>query len=85
MTVGRVTAGHSIRSPCAASPSPSRSARSSAGCGGDDEPGRTVTAPANGALRVVAEEYSFDPSTIVLSGAGTLSVTLGTRARSRTT
>jgi plastocyanin len=47
-----------------------------AGCGGDDEPGRTVTAPAGGALRVVAKEYSFDPSTIVMPGPGTLRVTL---------
>lgn len=46
------------------------------GCGGDDKPGRTVTAPANAKLRVVADEYSFDPSTIVLEGAGTLTVTL---------
>jgi plastocyanin len=46
------------------------------GCGGNDEPGRTVTAPANARLRVVADEYSFDPSTIVLQGAGTLAVTL---------
>jgi plastocyanin len=47
-----------------------------AGCGGDDEPGRTVTAPASGAVRVVAKEYSFDPSTIVVRGPGTLRVTL---------
>jgi plastocyanin len=47
-----------------------------AGCGGDDEPGRTVTAPANGGVRVVAKEYSFDPSTIVMRGAGTLRVRL---------
>jgi plastocyanin len=46
------------------------------GCGDRDEPGRTVTAPANSTLRVVANEYSFDPSTIVLQGAGTLTVTL---------
>jgi plastocyanin len=46
------------------------------GCGDEDEPGRTVTAPANAKLRVVADEYSFDPSTIVLRGAGTLTVTL---------
>ncbi len=46
------------------------------GCGDDDDSGRTVTAPANAKLRVVADEYSFDPSTIVLSGAGTLTVTL---------
>jgi plastocyanin len=47
-----------------------------AACGDDDEPGRTVTAPANAMLRVVGKEYSFDPSTIVLSGAGTLTLTL---------
>ena len=47
-----------------------------AGCGGDDDTGRAVTAPANAKLRVVADEYSFDPSTIVLKGAGTLTVTL---------
>jgi len=47
-----------------------------AGCGGDDESGRTVTAPANGAVRVVAKEYSFDPSAIALGGAGTLRITL---------
>jgi plastocyanin len=46
------------------------------GCGDEDEPGRTVTAPANSKLGVVADEYSFDPSTIVLKGAGTLTVTL---------
>ena len=44
------------------------------GCGDRDEPGRTVTAPGNSTLRVVADEYSFDPSTIVLQGAGTLAV-----------
>jgi plastocyanin len=47
-----------------------------AACGDDDEAGRTVTAPANAKLRVVGDEYSFDPSTIVLSGAGTLTLTL---------
>jgi plastocyanin len=47
-----------------------------AGCGGDDEPGRTVTAPASGAVRVVAKEYSFDPARIVMRGPGTLRVTL---------
>jgi plastocyanin len=46
------------------------------GCGGGDPPGRTVTAPADGAVRVVAKEYSFDPSTIVVRGAGTLRLTL---------
>ena len=47
-----------------------------AGCGGGDDEGRTVTAPANGSVRVVAKEYSFDPSHIVLRGPGTLRVTL---------
>jgi plastocyanin len=46
------------------------------GCGDDGQQGRTVTAPANAELRVAADEYSFDPSTIVLQGAGTLAVTL---------
>jgi plastocyanin len=50
-----------------------------AGCGGDDEDGeggRTATIPANAKIRVVAREYSFDPSTIVVEGAGTITVTL---------
>jgi plastocyanin len=46
------------------------------GCGDDGQQGRTVTAPANATLRVVADEYSFDPSTIVVRGAGTLAVRL---------
>jgi plastocyanin len=47
-----------------------------AGCGGHDKPGGTVTAPANGSVRVTAKEYSFDPSTIVLRGAGSVRLTL---------
>ena len=47
-----------------------------AGCGGDDQPARTVTVPADGSVRVVAREYSFDPSAIVVRGPGTLSLTL---------
>jgi plastocyanin len=47
-----------------------------AGCGGGDRPGRTVSAPAGGTVRVTAKEYSFDPSTIVVNGAGTLRLTL---------
>ena len=47
-----------------------------ASCGGGDGPGGTVTTPAGSAIRVVAKEYSFDPSTIVVSGPGTLRVTL---------
>lgn len=43
-----------------------------AGCGGDgdDEPGRTATVPATGAIEVVADEYSFDPENVVVEGAG---------------
>ena len=47
-----------------------------AACGDDDDSGRTVTAPANAKLRALADEYSFDPSAIVLRGAGTLTLTL---------
>jgi plastocyanin len=47
-----------------------------ASCGGNDRPGRTLTTPADGAVRVVAKEYSFDPSTIVMPGPGTLRLTL---------
>jgi plastocyanin len=47
-----------------------------AGCGGNDRPGSTVTAPAGGSVRVTAKEYSFDPSTIVVQGAGSLRLTL---------
>ena len=43
-----------------------------AGCGGggDDEPGRTATVPATGAIEVVADEYSFDPETLVVEAGG---------------
>jgi plastocyanin len=50
-----------------------------AGCGGREPPGGTVTAPADGSVRVVAKEYSFDPSTIVMKGPGTLRVTLANK------
>ena len=47
------------------------------GCGDDDdEPGRTVTANPGEPVPVVADEYSFDPETIVLSGPGEFSVKL---------
>jgi plastocyanin len=47
------------------------------GCGDDDdEPGRTVTAQPGETIDVVADEYSFDPENIVLSGAGRLRVRL---------
>ena len=47
-----------------------------AGCGGDEKAGGTVTVPASGSVRVVGKEYSFDPSTIVMRGGGTLRLTL---------
>jgi plastocyanin len=47
-----------------------------AACGDDDDSGRTVTTPANERLPVVAAEYSFDPSSIQVSGAGRLTLTL---------
>jgi plastocyanin len=47
-----------------------------AGCGGNDRPGGTATAPAGGSVRLSAKEYSFDPSTIVVEGAGNLRLTL---------
>ena len=50
-----------------------------AGCGGNDGPGGTVTAPAGGSVRVTAKEYSFDPSTIVVQGGGTLRLTLANK------
>ena len=47
------------------------------GCGDDhDEPGRTVTAKSGETVAVVADEYSFDPETIVLTGGGELTVEL---------
>ena len=48
----------------------------SPGCGGDDAPERTVTVPANGEVAVVGREYSFDPSGIVVRGAGRLRIRL---------
>lgn len=48
-----------------------------AGCGDDDESsGRTVTVESGKAVTVVADEYSFDPETIVLTGRGKLEVEL---------
>ena len=47
-----------------------------AGCGGDEREGRTVTTPANATVAIVAEDYSFDPSTVVVRGAGALTIRL---------
>jgi plastocyanin len=48
------------------------------GCGGDDEDGqpRAVTVKPNSTLRVTAEDYSFDPERVVVSGAGRLTIRL---------
>jgi plastocyanin len=47
------------------------------GCGDDDdEPGRKVTASSGSTVRVVADEYSFDPETIALTGGGRFEVEL---------
>lgn len=49
------------------------------GCGGDedgDTAPRSVTTPAGGELRVVGEEYSFDPASVVVEGAGRLTIRL---------
>jgi plastocyanin len=43
-----------------------------AGCGGGsdkDEPGRTVSVQAGAPIPVSADEYKFDPKTIVVNGA----------------
>jgi plastocyanin len=51
-----------------------------AACGGDDDaPERSVTVPAGGTVRVVAEEYSFDPARVVVRGAGPLTIRLSNR------
>ena len=48
-----------------------------AGCGGDgDQPGRTVTVKPDRPIPVTADEYSFDPETIVVRRAGRLTFEL---------
>jgi len=49
-----------------------------AGCGGadGDESARSVTVPAGDTLRVVADEYSFDPRKVEVEGAGPLRIRL---------
>ena len=54
-----------------------------AGCGGDDPgggaSGPTATVPAGGRLRVVAREYEFSPSKVVVTGDKPFKVTLENR------
>jgi plastocyanin len=48
-----------------------------ASCGGDDtRTARTATVAAGREARIVAREYSFDPSTLVVTGAGPLRIRL---------
>jgi plastocyanin len=46
------------------------------GDGGEEEGSRPVTVPAGGKVRVVGDEYSFAPETVVVKGAGPLTITL---------
>ena len=53
-----------------------------AGCGGGDKPdGRAVTLPAGRELRVVADEYSFDPEKVTIEQPGELRITLRNEGR----
>ena len=49
-----------------------------AGCGGadDEEAARAASVKPNSTLRVSADEYSFDPGRVVVSGAGPLTIRL---------
>ena len=51
------------------------------GCGDDGEeaPERALTVPAGGTVRVVGDEYSFDPARVVVKGAGPLTIRLANR------
>jgi plastocyanin len=52
------------------------------GCGGDGGgKGRAVTVPARHPLRIAADEYSFDPSTITVERAGEVTVVLRNKGR----
>ena len=52
-----------------------------AACGGDDDEAseRSVTVSAGATVRVVADEYYFDPARVVVRGAGPLTITLRNR------
>jgi plastocyanin len=48
-----------------------------AGCGSEDGPGRTATVANDAPIKVVADEYSFDPETLVVkTGAGGVEATV---------
>ncbi len=47
------------------------------GCGGDDKPLRTATVPGASPIVIEADEYSFDPGRVIVTGApGELRITL---------
>ncbi len=47
------------------------------GCGGDDKPLRTATVPGASPIVIEADEYSFDPGDVIVTGApGELRITL---------
>jgi plastocyanin len=51
-----------------------------AGCGGDDDkPGRSVTVEAGASVHVVADEYTFDPEAITVTGGRHVRVELENR------
>ncbi len=82
--VGRITAGHIIRRPMTTMRSSSRvpgvlsatlaaalAAATLAACGGEEQAaGPTVTVDAAEPVEVVADEYLFDPSSVVVEGGG---------------
>ena len=48
-----------------------------AGCGEDDKPLRTATVPGDQPIRIAADEYSFDPGRLIVTGsASRLRITL---------
>jgi len=50
------------------------------GCGDDEDgSGRTATVESGKPITVIADEYSFDPETIILTGGGELEVELDNR------
>lgn len=47
------------------------------GCGDEDKPLRTATVPGDSPIRIEADEYSFDPGRVIVTGApGDLRITL---------
>jgi plastocyanin len=77
MAIGRVTAGHSIRSPVRRFAPTLAAFVLASGCGGDDPPDeKTLTAVPGGAIGMVAREYEFDPVAIELERPGQLGLAI---------